>query len=71
MGLSGREREVLRLVVADLKESEIAHRLSISTHTVHTYLDRMYRKLSVTSRLQLVLRMFATLREMSRMRPPD
>ena len=33
----------------------IALELGISQHTVHTYLSRLYRKLGVTSRVQLVL----------------
>lgn len=55
--LSDRELEIAKLVVLDLKEFAIAIRLGISSHTVHTHLDRLYRKLGVGSRLQLVVRL--------------
>lgn len=58
--LSERETEVARLVLLDLKEFAIARALDISPHTVHTHLDRMYRKLDVSSRLQLAVRLAST-----------
>ena len=54
-GLSRRELQILRYVFEDQKEYAIALELGISQHTVHTYLGRLYRKLGVTSRVQLVL----------------
>lgn len=54
--LSRRESEILKAVFDDQQESSIAAHLGISTHTVHTHLERVYRKLSVSSRVGLVVR---------------
>jgi DNA-binding CsgD family transcriptional regulator len=56
--LSGRECDVLRYVVEDVKESIIARRLGISSHTVHTHMNRLYEKLGVGSRVELILLIF-------------
>lgn len=55
LSLSPREVEVARGVLLDEKEFAIALNLGISVHTVHTHLERMYRKLGVSSRLQLAV----------------
>ena len=59
MSLSPREADIVRYLTADEPEASIAHRLGISPHTVHTHVGRLYRKLGVTSRTQVILRMFA------------
>lgn len=57
--LSPRELQIVQGVFDDEKEAMIADRLGISSHTVHTHLERLYRKLSVRSRTMLVVRIFA------------
>lgn len=57
--LSPRELEVVRGVFECGCDPVIALRLGISPHTVHTHLDRIYRKLNLSSRCDLVLRVFA------------
>jgi DNA-binding CsgD family transcriptional regulator len=59
LALSARESEILQAVFEDQKESCIAANLGISSHTVHTHLERLYRKLHVSSRVELVVRVFA------------
>lgn len=54
--VSPRELQIIQGVFNDMKESAIAGRLGISPHTVHTYLERIYRKLVVNSRVQMVVR---------------
>lgn len=56
LGLSAREHDIVELVLADVKESAMGARLGISPHTVHTHLERLYRKLGVRGRVQLVVR---------------
>ena len=57
--LSDREAQVASLILRDdSRENAIAESLSISPHTVHTHLERLYRKLSVTSRCQVVNKIF-------------
>jgi DNA-binding NarL/FixJ family response regulator len=53
--ISARELEIIQGIFDDRKELAIADELKISTHTVHTHLERLYRKLGVSSRLGLVL----------------
>ena len=57
--LSQREVEIIQLVFADEKDGNIAGSLGISRHTVDTYLRRLYAKLRVSSRPQLILRVVA------------
>jgi DNA-binding CsgD family transcriptional regulator len=52
-GLTPREAEVARLVVDGLADREIAEQLHISHYTVSQYVKRIYRKLSVDSRVAL------------------
>ena len=59
MNLSPRETDIIRHLSADEPEASIAHRLGISRHTVHSHVERLYRKLGVNSRVQVVLRLFA------------
>lgn len=56
--LSAREVQILRGLLNDKSESQIARGLKISNHTVHTHLKRLYRKLRVTSRCAAVSRIF-------------
>jgi len=58
LGLSPRERQIVRRVFDDLKENAIADDLSISPHTVHTHVERLYHKLGIGSRCEIVVRVF-------------
>lgn len=49
-GLSDREKEILQLMTTGLIKKEIADRLTLSIHTVDTYLRRIYEKLAVNTR---------------------
>lgn len=73
LGLSPRELEIVQGVFDDRTEGAIAGELGISHHTVHTYLARIYRKVSASSRTQLVVRVMETYlgltREMTSARP--
>jgi DNA-binding CsgD family transcriptional regulator len=53
--ISNRELQIIQEIFDDRKEFAIADDLKISIHTVHTHLERLYRKLGVTSRVTLVL----------------
>jgi len=57
--LSGRELQIVRGVFDNRKETAIATDLGIAPRTVDTHLERLYRKLSVTTRVALVLRVMA------------
>jgi predicted ATPase/DNA-binding CsgD family transcriptional regulator len=50
-GLTRRELEVLLLVAEDLSRTQIAERMVISPATVKTYLNAIYRKLGIASRM--------------------
>jgi DNA-binding NarL/FixJ family response regulator len=54
--LSARELQIVRAVFDDQTEYAIAADLGISPHTVHTHFERLHRKLAITDRVQLVLR---------------
>jgi DNA-binding CsgD family transcriptional regulator len=58
LNLSRRESEIVQAVFEDHNESRIARNLGISTHTVHSHIERVYRKLGVSSRVMLVVRIF-------------
>jgi DNA-binding NarL/FixJ family response regulator len=52
--LSARERDVIGCLAEGLSNREIATRLSISQHTVKNYMFRIFEKLGVSSRVQLL-----------------
>ena len=54
-GLTLREQEVLRHLSAGLSNKEIAEDLFISEKTVKSHLNSIFKKLSVTRRLQAIL----------------
>ena len=57
--LSPREFQIVQQVFDGDKELTIAQNLKISSHTVHTYFGRLYRKLDVSNRCELIVRVFA------------
>ena len=56
--LSRRESEIASGIIEGRTEEQLAVMLGISAHTVHTYTDRLYRRLSVKSRSELVAKVF-------------
>ena len=61
--LSGRELQIVRGVFDNQKEITLAIDLGIAPRTVNTHMERLYRKLTVTTRVALVLRVMATLQQ--------
>ena len=64
--LSAREADILRSACYDDRTEAIAKRLGLAPSTVHTYRDRLYRKLgvrSLASALGLAFAVFLVLRE--------
>lgn len=53
--LSPREEEIVRCVARGLRNAEVASDLAISEETVKTHLSRIFRKLGVRDRVELVL----------------
>jgi DNA-binding NarL/FixJ family response regulator len=53
--LSKREQDVVRCVAEGLSNREIAGRLGLTEHTVKNYLFRIFDKLGVSSRVEVVL----------------
>ena len=52
--LSYRERDVVRCLAEGLSNREIATRLNISQHTVKNYMFRIFERVGVSSRLELL-----------------
>ena len=60
LNLTDRELAVVQGLFEGQKEEPIAKSLGISAHTVHTHLVRVYRKLNVRNRAELLLRVFSS-----------
>lgn len=58
--LTPREREVVRLVAEGMRNQEIGARLNLTEHTVRNYLLRIFDKLGISSRVELVLYAFSS-----------
>ena len=65
--LTRREEEIVDLVAQGLTNREISEQLNLSTHTVKNYLFRIFDKLGVSSRVELVL--YAVQRRQSQASP--
>jgi two-component system nitrate/nitrite response regulator NarL len=57
--LTPRERDVVRLAAEGMRNQEISVRLNLSEHTVRNYLFRIFEKLGISSRVELVLYAFS------------
>jgi DNA-binding NarL/FixJ family response regulator len=53
--LTPREEQVVGMVVEGLPNQEISVKLGVSSHTVKNHLFRIYEKLGISSRMELVL----------------
>lgn len=53
--LTPRERDVVRLVAEGMRNQEIAAKLNLREHTVRNYLFRIFDKLGISNRVELVL----------------
>ena len=53
--LTEREKDVLKLLISGMDNSEIADKLFVSTHTIKAHLENIYEKFSVNNRVQAVV----------------
>jgi len=56
LGLSGRELQIVQGTFDDKTEFAMAADLHISPSTIHSHIERLHRKLAITDRAQLLLR---------------
>lgn len=56
--LTRREEDVVRLVAEGMKNGEIASSLKLAEHSIRNYLYRIFDKLGVSSRVELILYSF-------------
>lgn len=63
LALSPRELEMIRAACHDESVTALARELSVSPHTIHTYRERLYRKLQVRSFSQVMVVSFTVLTE--------
>jgi DNA-binding CsgD family transcriptional regulator len=61
--LTAREETVVRLVAEGRGNREIAQQLSLSEHTIKNYLFRIFEKLGLSNRVELVLYAIARLNQ--------
>ena len=57
--LTRREEEVVHLVADGLKNREIAQKLQVKEHSIRNYIYRIFEKLGVSSRVELILYAFS------------
>jgi len=57
--LTRREEDVVRLVADGLKNREIAQKLKVKEHSIRNYIYRIFEKLGVSTRVELILYVFS------------
>jgi DNA-binding NarL/FixJ family response regulator len=57
--LTEREEEVVRLVADGMKNRAIAEKLNVTEHSIRNYLYRIFEKLGVSTRVELILYVFS------------
>ena len=60
LGLSPRQAQIAKCVLANQSDDEIAQALGLSWGTVQTHMERLHERLGVHSRLQLATQVVAT-----------
>ena len=58
--LTPREHDVVRLVISGLKNREIADKLGVTAHSIRNYVYRIFDKVGVSSRTELMLQAFSS-----------
>jgi DNA-binding NarL/FixJ family response regulator len=61
LGITKREIQIIQGVFDNLTQKGIASRLNMNEHTAHTHLNRLFKKLNITTRTELVLRIIEQL----------
>jgi two-component system nitrate/nitrite response regulator NarL len=69
--LSTREKEVVRCLVEGLTNREIAETLALSRHTVKNYVFKIFDKLGVSNRVELVFQVLSRPRDVSTIQSPS
>jgi DNA-binding NarL/FixJ family response regulator len=62
LGLPPRQAEIARHIMCGESDKQIARAMGISITTVRTHVGRLFRKLDLSDRTELVLHVFACLR---------
>ncbi len=57
--LTRREEDVVRLVADGLKNREIAQKLKVKEHSIRNYIYRIFEKVGVSTRVELILYVFS------------
>ena len=65
--LTPRQAEIVQHLLLGKSDKQIARELSISVPTVRTHMGRLFQKLGLRDRVELILHVFACLRESKRM----
>lgn len=60
LGLSGRQGRIVELILQGMRDKQIAAELNLSIYTIRTYLNRIFDKLGVDDRFELLLRILAS-----------
>lgn len=61
--LSPQQKRIVELILNGQQDKEIAAEMELTIPTVSTYLKRIFARTGVSSRMQLVLRIFAMAQE--------
>lgn len=56
LDITQRELQIVQAVFDNQHEGDIARHFQLSPHTVHMHMNRLFKKLNITSRTELVLR---------------
>ena len=69
--LTPQQTGIVRLILQDKKDKEIAAEMRLNFWTVRTHLSRIFTRLGVDDRVGLVLRVFAVARENANAAAPE
>lgn len=61
--LTPRQAEIIRHLLLGKSDKQIARELGITVPTVRTHMGRLFHKLGISDRVELILHVFACLRE--------